>query len=478
MTPDPDKEYPPGSFFLGNGSPTPASDILPFEKTIDVFYSGQGGHERREQLRIGLQRIPATFKRFVRHTGGFSQGLDPEQYLARMASAWFAPAPSGPCTQDSFRFYEALEADAIPIADAIRPLGAGCGYWEKIGLGGVAPQLRNWNELGSVIGSMHASRFEAAAGVSSRWQQYKRRVAWQLRDDVTDCSQGWCESGGRADDQITVIIPTSPIPSNPSTEMIRTTIDSVRGYLPAAEILITCDGVRDEQLDRKPAYDEYLFELCRWTNRRHNVCPFVHPTHQHQSGMLRHILPEVRTPYLLYVEADCPLEGGIDFGKILETMDIDDLSSMRFYHEVAPTEGSEHLFFDVRSLDDPSYADYAPTIQWSQRPHLARTDWYEAVIDTYFGEGARTFLEDVMHGVVQHGTPTWKDDLTPEQAYAWRIRAEAVWREWRMGVYAPEGSWKRSGHLDGRADDPKFDMLIAYDGERPEGAPAPGWMDA
>jgi hypothetical protein len=94
----------------------------------------------------------------------------------------------------------------------------------------------------------------------------------------------------------------------------------------------------------------------------------------------------------------------------------------------------------------------------------------------YFGAESRTMIEDVMHGVVQYGLPPYREWQTSAKVYAWRIRAAERLGDWRMGVYAPEGSWKRSGHLDARGDDPKFPMLVAYDDGRPGDAPPEGWM--
>ena len=44
-------------------------------------------------------------------------------------------------------------------------------------------------------------------------------------------------------DLVTVLIPVSPIPSHPSTEVLDVTIDSIRTRLPDAEIIIMFDGV-------------------------------------------------------------------------------------------------------------------------------------------------------------------------------------------------------------------------------------------
>ena len=40
-------------------------------------------------------------------------------------------------------------------------------------------------------------------------------------------------------------------------------------------------------------------------------------------------------------------------------------------------------------------------------------------------------------------------------------------------MYEPNGTVAYSRHLDSRGDDPKFDMVYAYPGSTPEGAPIP-----
>ena len=61
--------------------------------------------------------------------------------------------------------------------------------------------------------------------------------------------------------EITVVIPTSPIPSHPSTAIIDETIASVRKQLPDSRIIVTADGVRAEQVGMANNYFEYLVAL-------------------------------------------------------------------------------------------------------------------------------------------------------------------------------------------------------------------------
>ena len=465
----PDKEYPFGTRFFGEGPPVSARDqnLDAVARDLDVFFSGQGGHERRDQFFAAARNIDANLKTRIARTGGFTQGLPHEEYLHTLARSWVAPAPAGICSPSSFRAFEALEAGCIPILDNgnVTSDFDDTTYWELIGMDGVAPTIDYWRDLPTMVDSLLVNRCETAARCSSRWQQYKRRLLQQLNWDVLALHGDPVIEAGPWD-MITVIIPTSPVPSNPSLEMIQNTVQSIRIDLPGAEILITCDGVRDEQLDRADDYHVFLHRLCMWTNTQHNVWPIISPTHRHQSGMMFDALSLVRTHFVLYVEHDAPLEGVIPWADVLRTMADSDLNSMRFLHETHIPPGSELLFLDHAAL--PAQEDTAPfvrTIQWSQRPHLARTDWYRRVMFDHFDPEARTFIEDVMHGVVQAGT------------YAGRKRALEAWERWRMAVYAPEGSWKRSGHYNGRAEDPKFPMYMKYpNGQRPEGAPPEGWQ--
>lgn len=460
QTPRSAHSYPHGTRFFGYGAPEPAEAYaLRMNRDIPIFFSGQVTHSKRDEMWEGLEALLATGEwegSVVKGTAGFAEGLDMDTYIEFMARARFAPAPSGPLTQDSFRFYEALEAGAYPLFDLFRPDNYDA-YWpllfDYMPLGGIA----DWHHVATTIKQVEATPM-AMAQASAWWQQQKRRIAHDLNDDVWKVGHGFqVEPFREPDDEITVIVVTSPSPVHPNMTLLNQTVNSLRLHLPRAEVLIGFDGVREEQADRAGDYEKYVDDAVRAANPINNVCPFVFEQHAHQSGMMRRLLQEVRTPYVLFMEHDTPLTGVIDWKRILQTMSEHNLNSMRFMHEAAPLKEHKHLYLKPQD-------GWIPTIQWSQRPHVARTDWYREIINTYFGVQSRTMIEDVMHGVVQHGT------------YAGRKQAEEAWERWRMAVYAPAGDMKRSLHLDGRAGDPKYGMFIAYDGERPEGAPPEGWL--
>ena len=55
---------------------------------------------------------------------------------------------------------------------------------------------------------------------------------------------------------ITAVIPVSPIKSHPEIGILTETLDSIRHHLPDAEMIVTFDGVREEQEDRRGDYEE------------------------------------------------------------------------------------------------------------------------------------------------------------------------------------------------------------------------------
>lgn len=461
MTPRPEMHYPNNTFFIGEGSPHYPIPQAP--KAWDVFFAGQINHDRRKQMVDAIDRMRDMnyLEIGTTYTEGFATGLSGEQYVAEMALTRIAPCPSGQVTQDSFRFFEALEAGAVPIADALRPDGMGDGYWDMIfPVRPPLPILRDWDQM------VPLNMFgwdEQAANVSSWWQQEKRRVAYRLQHDVSMAMRGEPPTGSvAAQDLITVLIVTSPSPLHPSTSVIEETLDSVRTRLPGAEIIIGLDGIRSEDRHHESEYHEYKRKLCALTNPMQNVCPITFAEHRHQSGMARFLLEMTHTPYVLWMEGDTPLTGHIPFDDCVDLMRDHDLSILRFTHEAGILDEHQYLFLDKQ----PGSKPFVRTVQYSARPHLIKTDKFRDLVHTFFGSGARTFLEDTLYGALQY---------TGTNATGHKAVKEA-WDKHRMAVYAPKGSWKRSEHLDGRGGDPKYAGWIEYDHGRPEGGPPEGWM--
>lgn len=258
-----------------------------------------------------------------------------------------------------------------------------------------------------------------------------------------------------------VLITTSPIPSHPSTAIIDTTIQSVRARTDWP-ILIVADGVRPEletsRLWVRDSYREYLDVLhtrlvADQVNDTGNIGLFVLTEWRHQAGAVHLGLQDVALfagfdpELLLFVEHDTPLVGEWPWYALCAPLRDGTANVVRSYHEkvLIPAHGAMLLDYDPR--DDGLYGLTVPlyrTRQWSQRPHLARTDYYRRMLDTYFPPDARTMIEDRQHGILE----------------------SADWNDHKVWLWLPEGDYpdgtglgtQRSDHLDGRAGDEKYPM--------------------
>ena len=301
-------------------------------------------------------------------TDGFARGIEQDEYLDLLAAAREAPCPPGPNTPDTFRLYEALEAGCQPVVD--QPT---MHFLMKYGDNAPVISCR-WDAIGSF-----GSPFELADN-GARWQTWKRRLAYQLRDDIdllSGAERFWSDT-----DQITVLISTSPSILHPDTAIIDETIQSIRDRLPRSEILIMCDGVRPEQQDLTDQYLEYLRRVV-WKSMHHwaNVYPIVMGEFVHQAEATRRTLPMVHTPLVLFVEHDTPLIGEIPFDRLAQIVTKEDMV-IRLHHEARVHPEHEHL--NASELIRRRDVWLQPTVQWSQRPHLARTEKYRRLLADWF----------------------------------------------------------------------------------------------
>jgi hypothetical protein len=238
---------------------------------------------------------------------------------------------------------------------------------------------------------------------------------------------------------ITVVVPVSPIKSHPGTEILETTLDSVRTCLPDAEIFLTFDGVRKEQRDRQDDYDEFIRRALWLADHKYgNTLPYLFGRHHHQAGMMRHVMNDIDTPLVMYVEQDTPLvtDEPIDWETINHFITSGKSNLVRLYHEGVVPQDHTHM---MHRHDD----GFLRTSQWSQRPHVASLAYYRRILDAHFSLDARCFIEDKMHSVLDE---------------AYRIDGMAGWNQHRVHIYDPgNGNMKRSIHIDGRAGEAKYD---------------------
>lgn len=225
---------------------------------------------------------------------------------------------------------------------------------------------------------------------------------------------------------ITVLIPVSPMPSHPSSEVLDQTIASVRERLPDSEIIIMFDAVPAWLMNLKDHYDEFKTNmLWRIAHELHNVTPMVFEQHSHQSTMLRKAMELVDTPMILWSEQDTPLHNTIPFADLTPVVTSGYANVIRFHFEAQIHPEHQYLMLDkepIEILGQP----FLRTRQWSGRPHLASTQFYRDIINKYWEDNR--FIEHIMYGKVVEGN----------------------YDEFRLHMYAPAGTYVTSKHLDGR----------------------------
>ena len=232
------------------------------------------------------------------------------------------------------------------------------------------------------------------------------------------------------------VIPISPIKSHPDTAILEEAIKSIRAHLDCP-IVLTFDGVREEQKDRNKDYQEFISRMLWKCNFEYkDVFPIIFDKHHHQSGMMRHFLNTIDVKYILYVEQDTPLtpDRDIDWEKCKDYIDSGKANVIRFHFEETIPEPHEHLM--VGEVED----GFRKTVQWSQRPHLVSQDMYR-VIMALFSDKTNCFIEDYIHGVLQN---------------LWLAEGMKGWDKWKVLIYHPEGGIKRSYHTDGREGGAKY----------------------
>lgn len=221
------------------------------------------------------------------------------------------------------------------------------------------------------------------------------------------------------DDKVTVVIPTSPIPSHPSTDMIAEVLKAIRAYFPTAKIIICADGVRGQVEHRRSDYNQYIQALAnRLTTMEfgNTMMPiFTEPTQQ--AEMLRRVMGMIETPLILFVEHDAILRDKppIEWGPIISLLLTGQISMVRFYHWDRIWHEHEHL---MREHFTHEGVEFVKTIQFSGWPNIAATGYYEYILNKYFIPGDRKMIETVMYGPVCN--EPWEDHKIviyyPEQA--------------------------------------------------------------
>src|SRR5229473_2434977 len=196
-------------------------------------------------------------------------------------------------------------------------------------------------------------------------------------------------------DRVTVLVTTSPIPSNPSTAIIEETVASITERMQGARVVVLCDGVRAEQEDRRSAYREFIGELFYLTLRPawSTVKVRAFSEQVHQSGMIRAALEGVETPLVCFVEHDLPFYGDVPLDAFAAMCEDGTANVVRVNINTELSEYHAHMH---GAPEETHGIRCVRTMQWSSHPMIARADYLRRLLDEHDpGNTRRTYLEFV-----------------------------------------------------------------------------------
>lgn len=167
------------------GVPNHKDDVIPDypTKEIDVYFSGQITHQRRQQI---AEALPKVENAKYGLTAGFTQGEAPKDYYKFMASSRFAPAPAGVASIDSFRFYEGLEMLCLPIADRVSSVGKDYGFWEILFSQMPVPQTADWQDLNEMVSKLSNEYPANMHRAVAWWIKQKRDFAYKIMEQINE----------------------------------------------------------------------------------------------------------------------------------------------------------------------------------------------------------------------------------------------------------------------------------------------------
>ncbi len=149
-------------------------------------------------------------------------------------------------------------------------------------------------------------------------------------------------------DAVTVLIPTSTIPSHPSIDLIQKAILSVRETLalPSSPMIVCCDGAPAHEACER--YTEYKGRLREFATL-HNVQVTELETHAGLPGVLVEGFKHVHTPVALVFQHDCEVVRRVNVFEICRALSCNYLgiNHIRLNHRVNRSIKSDSILKEV-----------------------------------------------------------------------------------------------------------------------------------
>lgn len=287
---------------------------------------------------------------------------------------------------------------------------------------------------------------------------------------------------GEVGELCTIILTTSPTPSNPSTELIEETLRSMGAFAPellGCRSIIVCDGYKSAAAskfrcgivteERAQAYETYMDALQKLVEEdpapQWRRAELLRLPERHGFGFaVRAALPRVATPFVCIMQHDRTFMRPCDFVlRLLRAMGADDRLKMvgmptttndppRYLKaaesklvEIKVPQPRPKLEDTILTSPESPGLRFIPMIMWHDSTHFASTAYY------------RDFVFGPRHMVSRGGFI--EDKLGQQQGLDLRTigwKSHAEYGTWLLDDGAPPPA-RLVGHLDGkhflRADD-------------------------
>ena len=229
------------------------------------------------------------------------------------------------------------------------------------------------------------------------------------------------EADRQAQESITALIFTSPVPSHPRTWLLEKVYGSIREHLPGSRIVVLADGVPGVEMGEYVQFKENvqslgieLLEFKGW---------------HHQTLMLRQaLLTEgfITTPLVLVTEHDWAVKKlYIDWSGIAQAL-LDPECRFKMVHLQENQLSNDSLRRGAFGYPKLHHGVHLlPTLDFKCPCHLAATDWYRKIVA--FVKAPRMLESDEITAGIHANRPTGE-----------------------MACYIPMGPMGRCLHLDGR----------------------------
>lgn len=225
--------------------------------------------------------------------------------------------------------------------------------------------------------------------------------------------------------KITVLIPTSAIPSHPNPALMDETMAGIKFHFPESQTIILADGIWSGIAHRQHQYQKYLEAIER---RYPNTRIVKFPVHTQQTAMAQYAIQNfVQTKLVFWNEHDAPLriDRAIDWDKIVWEIESGDAGLVRFtYFDEGIHEAHEHLTRGRYRWDDVTFVK---TVQFSGWSFLTTVDYFVRKIFS--------------------GPPIEKQMLELRQ---YERVVNAPWEEYKVVIYCPDPPAQRFRHSNGR----------------------------